>query len=58
MHAVAITGIICITLNLITMIPLWIAWSAEKSIKELIFGPIVHEHRFVVINENDSKYEK
>lgn len=38
MNAIAITGIVCITLNLIITIPLWIAWYSEKSIKELIFG--------------------
>ena len=39
MSTVVITGIICITLVLLTVVPLTIAWSAEKSIKELIFGP-------------------
>lgn len=38
MNAIAITGIVCITLVLLIVIPLAIAWSAEKSIKELIFG--------------------
>jgi len=66
MNAIAITGIVCITLILLIVTPLAIAWSAEKSIKELIFGQIIQKvwdpktssHKYVVISKDDSKWDK
>lgn len=65
MATVIMTAIICVTLVILVIVPLAIAEGADKSIKELIFGPTLykvwnsdsshHEYVHKIVKEEDPK---